>query len=41
MENEKKSGDKYAKLAGNTLIFAAVVLAQLPLEMLHRVKKAS
>ena len=22
MENEKKSGDKYSKLAGNTLIFA-------------------
>ena len=26
---------------GCVLIFAAVVLAQLPLEMLHRVKKAS
>ena len=31
MSNEnQKSSDKYSKLAGNTLIFAAVVLAQLP-----------
>ena len=41
MSNEKTSGtDKYSKLAGNTLIFVAVVLAQLPVEDWLKCRKA-
>ena len=35
----KKQGELYLKII--SIVLAAVVLAQLPLEVLHRAKKAS